>query len=196
MYRHLFVTFFIILLLPLFSTLSLAENEKIKFKEMRLGIGYAFGNLKLENSTPDYEAIPLSAQFGFNINKLFGLNGHKGDIQLAIEPYIGHISKPEHNVEFGLGLFFKYAYPLFDKISPYVEFGAGPMYLGINTYEQEENGFNFISQGGGGIQYFIAENKTINLGYRFRHISNADFKDNRNAGINTHMITAGISMFY
>lgn len=180
-----------------FTATSAAHAEKkVALQEIRFSSGYIFGDLKPENTDPDYVAFPFTIQFGYNINSLLGIENHKGNLQLAVEPYVAAITTPEAGVEAGVAFFIKYAYPLHSKISPYIEVGAGPMYFGIDTFEQEKAGFNFVDQGGAGFQYFFDTDKSFNLGYRFRHISHAEFTDNENAGINSHAIIAGISLFY
>jgi len=190
----------VILLLAPYSSLAaqrgeFTHEEGFHLHEFSVNVGYGFGELKPENAA-DYEVFPLFMQFGFDINSKMGLSDHRGTLQFVMEPFANPISDPEGGAEIGMALMMKYAYPFLEHVSFYTEVGSGPMYLGVDTYEQGNAGFSFLDQVGGGFQYFIDNNKALNVGYRFRHISHASLRDSPNSGINTHAIIAGISLFY
>jgi opacity protein-like surface antigen len=55
--------------------------------------------------------------------------------------------------------------------------------------------FNFSLDLGVGLRYFVTRRWSINLEYRFQHISNADLGQ-RNIGINAQGPVLGISCFF
>lgn len=167
----------------------------VRLHEINVSTGYSRGDL-IGFFNNDLEIIPIYLQFGFKINSLLGLEDHRGTLQMAIEPFILPIIGPDKGISVGVHLTqFKYSYPLFDKFNIYGEFGSGPMYHGVNSFEQGDAGFNFHSFYGGGLQYLITQDKSLNLGYRLTHISNAGTRS-PNGGINTNEIIAGFSLFY
>jgi len=145
--------------------------------------GYMVGPLK---GSDDYKVVPLMVSFGFDLKPLLkkiGLNS-EGIVEFQVEPFLSPIIEPESNVETGVNLFFKYAFPLSESFMPYVKFGSGPSFMSLHTREQSTQ-FNFVTSGCAGFSLFIKEDMSVDLEYRFRHLSNCSI-DHPNNGINTH----------
>ena len=163
-------------------------------QEVGFVTGFLEGDLKYQD---DLSAVVLGMRFGFDLKpftkKLFGFEP-KGLLELVYEPFINTITGPRANVEVGLPLFFKYAYPLTQKLYPFVEVGTGPYYMTLSTYEQSTQ-FNFISQGGAGLSYFIKDDLSVNVEYRRRHVSNASIKE-PNGGIDANVYLVGLSLYF
>ncbi len=162
-------------------------------QEIGVVAGYGDGSLK---GDLDLEILSLGMRFGFDLipfTKKFGFEP-PGMLELIYEPYVGVITEPETDVELALPMFFRYAYPLTEKLYPYVEVGTGPYYYTLHTYEQSTQ-FNFISAGGAGLIYFVDENWALNAGYRRCHVSNCSVKE-PNGGIETDVITVGLSYYF
>ncbi|MCG8377104.1 MAG: acyloxyacyl hydrolase [Chlorobiales bacterium] len=140
------------------------------------------------------EIIPFSVRFGFDINALVGVRG-PAELQFGVEPFLNTIVAPEEGVEAGFNVGFRYITPVTDGVSIFGEISSGPAYLSIDTVEQGDGGFNFISQFGAGLQFELTRNVALNAGYRFRHLSNAGFSE-PNRGINSDVLLAGISFGY
>ncbi len=179
------------------------EPNGVHLYEIGLNVGYGWSDLKEEFAPGatefqgDYEYVPIFMDFGFKINSVLGLADHKGTLQFLIEPFINPVLNPESGVEVGAGLMFKYSYPFWERVSPYIEAGAGPMYFGIDTYEQGEASFAFSDTGGAGLQIHLDDTKAINVGYRYRHISDAGVGgEDTNGGINAQVVYAGVSFFH
>ena len=167
------------------------RSQPVSFSDLTFISGYAWGSLKGDE---DIEVIPFSVRVGLDISELVGLSG-PGMLQIGIEPFLNAIVEPEEGVEAGLNVGFRYLTPLADWVSIYGEISTGPAYFGIDTVEQGDEGFNFISQFGAGLQFEFARNIALNAGYRFRHLSNAGFSE-PNDGINTNALITGISFSY
>lgn len=162
-------------------------------RELGIMSGWAFGDLKRQD---DYEMVPLYVQCGFDIKPLFEkihINP-PGSIDFLFEPFMNTITSPDANAETGLNFMLKYRYPLIQKLHLYAEGGVGLLYTTQHTYEQATQ-FNFNEQFGAGISFFFAENKSFNVGYRYRHFSNAGIEE-PNAGVDMRMILTGISIYY
>ena len=162
------------------------------FTESGVIVGYGTGDIA-ENK--HYEPILLIWHLGIDLKKFFPeLENHKGKLTFFLEPQINPVVNSETDIECGIDLGIKYMYPITDRLSPYIMGGVGPHYISVVTKDQA-NGFIFADTIGAGFYYFITENSAINLGYRFRHMSNAGLAD-PNSGIDTHSGTIGYSLFF
>ncbi len=163
------------------------------FQEFGAYTGYIHGTLKQQKHL---EAIPLGLRLGFDLKpftKKFGFDP-KGLLELVYEPFINTITQPHTNVEMGVGMLLKYAYPLTSKFYPFIEAGVGPYYMTLKTHEQSTQ-FNFIDQGGAGFYYFIKKDVAVNVEYRYRHVSNAGI-DHPNGGFEASDYLVGMSLFF
>ena len=155
-----------------------------------------YGVAPLDKNNSDYEVIPILPQFGFDINPL-AEKLHikpKGVLELVVEPVMNVIINPSTNAEVGCSFFLKYSHRITSRIAPYVEGGTGMIYASLFTHEQGTK-YNFITQAGLGIQFFLNEHYALTGGYRFRHLSNADI-DKQNKGIDHHFGLVRISYFF
>jgi len=87
----------------------------------------------------------------------------------------------------------KYTFLASDKLRPYVEIGAGPDLA--DRIPEKGSQFNFDLQAGAGLSYFVLPTTSINVTYRFQHISNAGTAQ-PNKGIDAGVVLIGISKFF
>lgn len=167
------------------------RSGPVRFNELAFGTGYVWGELKGDDSI---EIIPFSVRVGFDINKLVGIRG-SNTLQLSVEPFVNTIVVPEGGIEAGLNVGFRYKAPMKDGVSFFGEVSSGPAYFSIDTVEQGDYEFNFLSQFGAGLEFALTEKVALDVGYRFRHLSNAGFSQPNN-GINTNALIAGIVFHY
>jgi lipid A 3-O-deacylase len=161
------------------------------FTEVGFITGYGHADL----SEGDYETIPLILYLGIDMRRwVQGLAAHKGTLTLYFEPQINYVPSPDNDAEFGLIMGMKYAYPLTEKLSVYGCLATGPLYITVKTGDQA-NGLNFGSYVGAGVQYFVQTDTALNLGYRLRHVSNANLRS-PNPGIDSNFLVVGFSVFY
>lgn len=177
------------------------DDQGIHLHEVGITAGYGWADLKPEKAPgqtqnqDDYAFYPIIGHFGYKINSWFDLETHPGVLQLAVQPFVNPVINPDGGVEVGTELALKYSYPVWKKVSPFVEIGVGPMYFGVDTYEQGEKGFSFSDHVAGGFEFHFADNKSFNVGHRYRHISNLNTRE-ENGGISGNVVTAGFSIFY
>jgi hypothetical protein len=78
-----------------------------------------------------------------------------------------------------------------ENVRPYLEGGIGPS---LDTLDIEElgTGFNFLSYGGVGVLIPLERGKSLVLGYRLQHLSNAGLDADNNSGVNSHQVQAGL----
>jgi len=60
------------------------------------------------------------------------------------------------------------------RISPYIELAGGGVRTNANFPAGNTSDFNFTARGGGGIQIFSAKRRSLDIGCRWSHISNAN----------------------
>ncbi|MDD4954710.1 MAG: acyloxyacyl hydrolase [Candidatus Omnitrophica bacterium] len=150
----------------------------------------------LDHTQKNYQAVPLLVGLIFDMKPLtskIGLNP-KGRIDFILEPFINTVMTPNSNVEVGSDFLLQYAFPLTEKIQPYVKGGLGVLYMSQHTLEQSTQ-YNFLPQGAAGVRYFIKDNIALDLEYRYRHLSNAALK-HPNSGIDANMYMGGITIFF
>lgn len=80
-------------------------------------------------------------------------------------------------------------------IQPFIDASVGFLYFQRDIPVPDSSRFNFTPEAGLGVQFFLAPNYALTLGYKFHHISNAGISQN-NPGMNSHVIYAGFSFFH
>jgi len=160
------------------------------FKEWGVFSGFQWGNL-INNQ--NYEAVPLMLHFGYDLRPLFKA---KTNIawEFLLEPFVNTIVSPTLGAEMGNNFLVKCNLPLTPRLYPYVEGGAG-MIVFTRYLNKQATRFNFTTQIGAGLTYFLTKNTNLNFGYRYRHISNASIK-RPNRGIDNEALICGISFLY
>lgn len=143
----------------------------------------------------DYQPVLLIGHFGIDLKKYIpGLKNHRGTLSAFIEPQFNTVVNPKTDFECGIGIGIKYMYSLTEKVSFYILGSVGPHYVSVITTEQA-NGFIFSDVVGGGVYIHLGGKSALIMGYRFRHISNANLTK-PNGGIDTHFGIIGYSMFF
>jgi hypothetical protein len=161
------------------------------FTEMGFITGFGSGSLP-EGS---YQPVFLIGHFGVDLKRYFsGLKNHLGTLSVFLEPQVNPVVNPQTDFELGIGVGIQYMYPVMDKLSIYVLGSVGPHYISVVTTKQA-NGFIFANSIGAGFYYYLTKDSAINVGYRFRHMSNANLAD-PNGGIDTNSGVIGYSVFF
>jgi hypothetical protein len=161
------------------------------FKEIAILTGFSEADLQ---DKQHYEAVPFIMRFGIDLKPAIKHSNPKDLIELEIEPFVSFVASPDTNAEAGTNILVKYGRFITKKICLYIEGGTGFIYITQHTREQSTQ-FNFADSAGAGVHYFMKDNLAINLGYRYRHISNCSI-DHPNKGIDSNMVLAGISWFF
>jgi opacity protein-like surface antigen len=77
-------------------------------------------------------------------------------------------------------------------LQPYINGTAGVLYFAEQVPVSGSSQFNFGVGWGAGVQIWHRENQSVNIGYKFHHISNAN-SANRNPGADSNLLYAGYS---
>jgi len=89
---------------------------------------------------------------------------------------------------------FKVNFATQHRIQPFVVASIGLLYFQEDVPVPDSSRFNFSSQIGLGLQFFLAPKRAVTLGYKIDHISNAAIGQS-NPGMNSHVIYTGFSFF-
>ena len=197
--RTTFIAIFLLsLVLP---SLSLADShsEPVSSHKWLRSFGFVtgYGTAPLDDTSSDYEVVPLLYQFGFDINHLaekLGIKSEKTDFELLVEPITNLVISPGTNAEIGCSLFLRYSVKLTNWIAPYLEVGLGYVYTTQHVHEQGSQS-NFITQPGIGAQFYIGEHYALTAGYRYRHLSNAGMAT-PNRGVDFHFGLVGLTYIF
>jgi len=158
--------------------------------EAGLTIGFGTGDIK----EGKYEPILLVFRIGEDVKRFWpALKCQRGRLTIFAEPQLNPVlNLSEYEVGLSIGL--EYIYPVYGKCSVYIMGSVGPHYISVET-EDQARGFAFADTLGAGLYYFVYENAALNIGYRFRHISNCGIKE-PNSGIESHFGTIGYIYFF
>jgi len=111
-----------------------------------------------------------------------------------IEPIASYITNNTDTLEAGVNpLFFSLRYDYGQRLVPFVEGGEGILYTDLRG-ENLGTRFQFSSQAGFGLHWFIDRTTALTVSYRLRHISNAGISS-VNTGLNTDFFTLGVTYF-
>jgi len=187
-----FVLCLVVLLLVLCAPLEAGSVDISALPSTEAGLTVGFGTSDLKNCK--YDPLLLVFHIGEDLKKFFpALNGNRGKLTLFAEPQLNPVLNLSE-FELGLGIGLKYMYPLSEKWSVYIMGSIGPHFISVET-EDQARGFVFADSIGAGLYFFVFENAALNIGYRYRHLSNCGTKD-PNSGINSNFGTIGYFYFF
>lgn len=144
----------------------------------------------------DYQLVLFMPRWGFDIKPATEKIGLKppDHLEFVVEPLANLVVSPNTNAEVGCSFLLKYGLDFAQRFLVFAEGGLGMLYMTQHTVEQGTQ-YNFLLQGGTGLQYFLNKRWALTGSYRLRHLSNAG-ASSRNSGINAHLTLVGISFFY
>ncbi len=161
------------------------------FTEAGFITGFGYSTL----TEGDYFPVPLIAHLGVDMKRWVpSLQDHRGVLTAFLEPQFNLVFGAEFSTEGGASIGLKYRYPLNDAVSVYGLYSAGFLFITVDTVDQA-NGFNFANAVGIGVQFNVMPGAALDLGFRFRHVSNADLRD-PNCGIDSYFGTIGFMISY
>ncbi len=110
------------------------------------------------------------------------------------ELIVSSITNGTDTVEAGVNpLFFSLTYDRGQRLVPFIEGGEGLLYTDLRG-ERLGGRFQFSSQAGVGLHWFVSENMALTAAYRLRHISDAGIT-RQNSGLNTDSFLLGVTYF-
>jgi opacity protein-like surface antigen len=180
---------FLIYLCILFSTGCQTLSNYLPADKLAIHAGFSCSAI----TGNDMTSIPAAVRYEVNTNRLIRLNPRYGKLNFGIEIFGNTILRPEVGELVGITPVLRYCTPTRSNFRLYIEAGAGPSYLSINTHEQEKKGFTFYDQVGIGVEFSPTVGMSFIFGYRFSHISHGGILRTKNRGIEGDTIIFGLS---
>jgi opacity protein-like surface antigen len=162
-------------------------GERSGVQELGVATGYGFSR------RGNVQVVPLFFRAGWYLPDLIDepLASRGLNLEWMVEPWIAGVTNHQDAVEVGVHpIVLKLAYDRGQWVVPYLIAGTGVMYTGLQGLELS-GPFEFSSYGGGGIQFFFNDQMSLNLSYRWRHISNAGIEE-PNRGLDTQFVLIGL----
>lgn len=160
------------------------------------GILNSFGfSYDLGESNSDTELYALAGRWGYLLGET-SKGPLKGNWEFGVEFLPATFLDIQSDNASGLGftLFSLYNLTASKSFQPYLILGIGALFTNKKIPDDDTAEFNFTPQGGLGLRYFIGPQMSINIEYRFYHISNASTAES-NPGLNLGLIELGFSVF-
>ena len=148
--------------------------------------------------SPDEDASGASQSLGFvslgwrwrwdgaDMIDDFLAKGHI-DFSWGVEPLAGVVFGDAEAFEASVVPYVRLAPLGWEEIVPYFEGGIGLAYTGLRNYGLGSR-VQFSDNAGIGVAFGGGDGRRWSVGYRFRHMSNADIWGDRNEGLNAHFL--------
>lgn len=134
-------------------------------------------------------------QAGYMLTDSRGSGWRRGNIELLGEAFGGGIVSGRGNYTAGFALALRYNFiPESWRVVPFAQIGLGAEFTDIDTRLLGQR-FNFNLDAALGMRWFVASRVSLNLEYRYQHISDAD-QTKLNVGINAHGPVVGVSWYF
>ncbi len=153
------------------------------------GVKTGFGWSEREN----VQVIPLYGHVGWYLWEFVDepLARRHIDLKLVVEGWVAAVHNPSDAFEFGIDpVTFKLSYDRGQAIVPYFHGGVGVMYTSLQGIGLG-GPFEFNEVVGAGVDLFLTRQLALSIGYRLRHVSNADLGE-ENFGLDTHFVLVGV----
>lgn len=177
------------------TTLSFDDNFHHGWNEVGAGSSVYFSNVVRKSDHPDINYAGGYFQAAYALTSPGAEGPLRGCFQIAPEVFGYGIYKGPGNYIAGATLWFRYNFvqPGW-RFVPFIEGGGGGTCMDL-PHSLDGKDFNFNLEAGVGARYFVTHHCSINLEYRFQHISNADLWKH-NVGVNASGPTLGVSLFF
>ena len=161
--------------------------------EWMIGAGPAFG-MELFHSVGGHRYVLQTLSWGRVLTDAHGRGWLRGRFELAFEvvPIYGQYD-PQSTYGFGITpLVWRWNFEPRQRLASFVEVAGGGLWTRDAVPERTTTA-NFTAHGSYGIRYIISPSRTVNVAYRFHHISNGNRLE-RNPGVNAHVVMVGMSV--
>jgi lipid A 3-O-deacylase len=163
--------------------------------EATMTSGVLFSPFGSPKNRPTINYTITELQLGWMLSPVRGRGWWRGNFELVGEGFGGAIIEGPGSYLAGATVWMRYNFvPEGWRLVPYIQAGAG---LTTTDIDRGIVGmpFNFNLNLAAGVRWVFARNCSLNLEYRYQHISNADL-GSRNLGINSQGPILGVSYFF
>ncbi len=166
------------------------------YKDFGINLGYGFtDNIPPGSDRTDWNFVSIFPYFKYNLTGPIGRSFYKGSLSWFVDAGAAISHSPEVGYVLGFTPIqgeYKFLWSNVDW-APYINLGAGFAYTDWTKRGRElGSDFEFLLNGGAGIEFYKTREGAFNLNYKFWHISNAGIK-RPNIGLNTHVFSIGYS---
>lgn len=161
--------------------------------EWMIGAGPAFG-VVVFHSAGGHRYTLQTVSWGRVLTRPRGPGLLRGRFELAFEvaPVYAQWA-PTRTYGFGVTpLLWRWNFSPHGRLAPFAELAGGGLWTRAPVPAQTTTA-NFTAHAGYGLRYFLAPQRSLNVSYRFHHISNGNRLD-RNPGVNAHVFMVGLSI--
>jgi opacity protein-like surface antigen len=163
--------------------------------ETSLGGGAMFSPFPVGLDRPTLDYTLTEAQLGYMLTDVSGPVFCRGNLEAVGGVFGGGIFEGDGNYVAGTTLWLRYnLVPRGSRFAPFLQAGAGLTETDLNR-RLEGQSFNFNLNLGIGARYLFARNWSLNLEYRYQHISNANMSSH-NQGVNADGPMLSVSYFF
>ncbi len=165
-------------------------------QEFGLSAGYLLPHRLTTDHTTRQSGLALMPSWAMVLTDPIGTGWIRGQILVGAEIVYIQFQRPFLTHGAGFTPKIKYLFEGAHGLRPYVEFAGGPFYTDLGGRIPEESSrFNFVLTAGAGISWFLTPQASVNIGYRFHHISNAGTRY-PNLGLNSSLPFGGFSFYF
>lgn len=161
-----------------------------KFATTSLRFGKVIGTAKGITYEYLFEVIPFSLALNNEVENPARAGGESRS-DAAKTP------KTLRKTTYGIGIQpvgFRFVFMPHQRLKPYAQTGAGFLFSNKPIPVPGSTTYNFIGDFGGGVMLSVSRTRTINVGYRYFHISNMNIGE-INPGYNANIFYIGYSLF-
>ncbi|HSA61999.1 MAG TPA: acyloxyacyl hydrolase [Nitrospiraceae bacterium] len=165
-------------------------------QEVGLAGGYMIPQRLTDEHVTNQQGPVLMPSWMITITDPVGSGWYRGQVSIGAEVVYLQFREPILTHGIGFTPKIKYTFVGLDHIRPYLEFAGGPFWTDLaGNIPEESVEFNFVLSAGIGISWFITPQTSLNVGYRFQHISNAGI-EYPNLGLNANLPFGGFSFYF
>ena len=165
-------------------------------QEVGLTAGYMLPHRLTADHTTKQKGPAFMPSWMMTLTDPVGDGWYRGQVSIGAEVVYIQFNEPVLTHGIGFTPKIKYSFVALDQVRPYVEFAGGPFWTDLGGKIPEESSrFNFVLTAGFGLSWFITPQTSLNVGYRFHHISNAGTRY-PNLGLNASLPFGGFSFYF
>lgn len=165
-------------------------------QEVGLTAGYMLPHRLTADHTTKQKGPAFMPSWMMTLTDPVGDGWYRGQVSIGAEVVYIQFNEPVLTHGIGFTPKIKYSFVALDQVRPYVEFAGGPFWTDLGGKIPEESSrFNFVLTAGFGLSWFITPQTSLNIGYRFHHISNAGTRY-PNLGLNASLPFGGFSFYF
>lgn len=165
-------------------------------QEVGLAVGYMIPQRLTDEHVTNQQGPVFMPSWMITITDPVGSGWYRGQVSIGAEVVYLQFREPILTHGIGFTPKIKYTFVGLNNIRPYLEFAGGPFWTDLaGNIPEESVEFNFVLSAGIGISWFVTPQTSLNVGYRFQHISNAGI-EYPNLGLNANLPFGGFSFYF